>query len=326
MTSGSWEQTDTYLLEAERIVRLRGLTKKDKSRKVRLLHHCYAYTRIFHESLSLLPTKSPNRLMIRDAVEQSGVIIPSQDPLSFRLAPWENLEKKSSEAKSREQGENDLHLGTPGLWTATLYPEIFGVPELWLMLLSQVIRLANEKELAENSESSDVMSLKEYLRRAKDLECCISQWETSATAAAIWNTSTQLLDVDWIILESMLGALRHALAIYLYRRIFDVDPEILQSKVVKVKEFLIACGKSAQCNSKHLNSLVWPAFIAGCEAIESSLQEYFLGWFSMCLQQNAPASMVRMKSTMERVWMERSNHNSTAVSWLRLPSQHSKIT
>lgn len=322
MTNGSWEQTDTYLLEAERIIRLLGLTKKKKSRKVRLLHHCYAYTRIFHESLSILPTRLPSRRKIKDSIERSGVIIPSQDPLSFRLVAWENFEKKTSEAKNREQGENDLHLSTPGVWTATLYPEIFGVPELWLMLLSQVIRLANEKELAGNSDAIDAMSLKEYMKRAKDLENCILRWENSATTAIVWDASSglQLLDVDWIILESMLGALRHALAIYFYRRILDVDPEILQPKVVKVKDFLMACKKLGQCK-KNLNSLIWPAFIAGCEAIDLDLQKSFLEWFSVYVREDVPASLVRMKSIMEQVWQERRKEEGLSVSWLRLSTK-----
>jgi arginine metabolism regulation protein II len=46
MFSGHWEQTECYLLDAERFIRCKGLTKTRKSRKVRLLHHSYAYHRM----------------------------------------------------------------------------------------------------------------------------------------------------------------------------------------------------------------------------------------------------------------------------------------
>lgn len=44
--TGTRDETEYYLLEAEKLIRLRGLNRR-KSRKVRLLHHCYAYERIF---------------------------------------------------------------------------------------------------------------------------------------------------------------------------------------------------------------------------------------------------------------------------------------
>lgn len=42
-------------------------------------------------------------------------------------------------------GYNDIHLDAPGAWDATLYPEIFGVPETLMTLLSQTISLTRGK-------------------------------------------------------------------------------------------------------------------------------------------------------------------------------------
>jgi arginine metabolism regulation protein II len=246
------------------------------------------------------------------------VVIPFQDPLSFRLTAWDDLEKKLSETKSRDEGENDLHLGTPGLWSATLYPEIFGVPETWLTLLSQVIRLANERELAENA-GNDAISLHEYLRRAKDLERFILRWEAPTLSAVSSNTSTALIvDTDWVTLDSMLSALRHALAIYYYRRILDVNPEVLQAKVTNVRDSLFAVKQLCQSNGKHLNGLMWSAFIAGCEAQEPAVQSSFSHWFGFCTQRNGHASFTKMRLIMEKVWHEREKDQKTSVSWIRL--------
>lgn len=321
MIDGSWEQTDTYLWEAERVIRLRGLTKLVKSRRVRLLHHCYAYIRIFHESLSTSPIQSQSRLRIMSAVEKSGINIQGQDNLSFRLNSWEDLEKKFRESKSQEEGENDLHLSNPGHWPATMYPEIFGMPETWMALLSQTIRLGNEKEMSEIADLSGVLTLKEFSARAKDLEKYILRWEAPSDSMAIdyeVQIGSQDVDSDDVPLESMLSALRHALAIYFYRRIRDVEPEVLQFKVKAVRDCIFACKQIACTNGRFLNGLMWPAFIAGCEALDEELQQSFSDWFQLCMRDSGHLLFQRMHQIMQRVWEERRQDRRSSISWVRL--------
>ncbi|KAJ6110546.1 hypothetical protein N7486_002781 [Penicillium sp. IBT 16267x] len=125
---GDRHQTEIYFLEAEKLIRLKGLKRK-KSRKVRLLHHCYVFERMFHESIFICGASSVQRRHVRRTIESSGLSCCSVDGLSFRLYTWQNLEKEMLRVRDREEGENDLHLERPGLFSATLYPEIFGVPE-----------------------------------------------------------------------------------------------------------------------------------------------------------------------------------------------------
>lgn len=47
--TGDGDTTECYLLQTENFIRLRGLSRR-KPRKVRVLHHCYVYTRMIHES------------------------------------------------------------------------------------------------------------------------------------------------------------------------------------------------------------------------------------------------------------------------------------
>ena len=147
MFSGNRSETECYFLEAEKFIRLRGLKRK-KSRKVRLLHHCYAFERIIHESIFICGANSTQRHHIRTAIESSGLGMYSLDSLSFRLTGWKDLNQEMMRVRGQEEGENDLHLERPGLWSSTLYPEIFGIPEQWVFLLSQVIRLGKEKDAA----------------------------------------------------------------------------------------------------------------------------------------------------------------------------------
>lgn len=247
------------------------------------------------------------------------MFVQGQDNLSFRVLTWDDLDQKFLEAKNQEQGENDLHLASPGLWPATLYPEIFGVPEVWLSLLSQVIRLGNEKDLSETK--APTLSLTEFSSRAKALERCILNWDESASTSIVESSthkSLQIVNIDWIMLESMLSALRHALVIYFYRRIHDIDPEMLQSKVSKVKDFLFACKEVCASSGRFVSALTWPAFIAGCEATSDDLQESFSEWFRLCLQRNGNQSSARLQRVMEKVWHERRQDCRPSTSWLKL--------
>ncbi|KAK5102615.1 hypothetical protein LTS08_003415 [Lithohypha guttulata] len=302
MADGSWDETDTLLIETEKIIRLRGLCKSYKSRKIRLLHHCYAYARIFQESISLTSSRSPLLLNLVDAVESSGVVVKGADTPFFGLSAWGDLELKFQELKTQEVGENDLHLASPGTWKATLYPEIFGVPETWLTLLSQIIRLANEKSIAEMDAS--VLSLKDFTFRAKALERYILQC----------NKSRSVLRGN--LPDLMQTTLYSALAIYFYRRIYEVDAELLQARVVHVKEYLTTC--QSLCNTAGMfDALMWPAFVAGCEAIDPNLQEYFSAWFDVDTMHNKLSASKRMRQLMLKVWENREHDDRNSCSWLQ---------
>jgi hypothetical protein len=162
MYSGNRDQTECYFLEAEKFIRLRGLSR-NKSRKVRLLHHCYAFERILYESTITSEVNSRHRLHVREAVESSGLVVVGQDRMNFRLSFWEDIQKEMTKVKGQHDGENDLHLEHPGLWSATLYPEIFGIPEQWIATLSLVIRLGKEKEAAQGDRMARSPGLGDFM-------------------------------------------------------------------------------------------------------------------------------------------------------------------
>ncbi|KAJ5684535.1 alpha-galactosidase A precursor [Penicillium maclennaniae] len=61
-------QVEGYFLEAEKFIRMKGLKRK-KSRKVRLLHHCYVLERIFHESIFICGADSTQRRLVRRTIK-----------------------------------------------------------------------------------------------------------------------------------------------------------------------------------------------------------------------------------------------------------------
>ena len=284
-----------------------------------MAHHCVVYLRIFHESLSVSSIRSDRRLAIVNTLERSCVAAPLQDNYSFRLIPWNDLSRQLQVTKCREQGENDLHLSVPGLWPSTLYPEIFGVSENWLVLLSQVIRLSNEKEHLETSQESAGLSVKDFMKSAKALEVCILRLDGTFTDDGNMATFNLLNDgVDSLVLDDMSAALRNALAIYFYRRIYDVDPEVLKPLVMKVRDSLSACKLTYDTIRRYLHGLLWSAFIAGCEALDVEVQNFFTEWLDSEHVQQCNSISSRLRDIMQKTWNQRENGGTRSISWLDL--------
>ncbi|OGM45114.1 hypothetical protein ABOM_006687 [Aspergillus bombycis] len=311
MFSVDREQTEYFFLETERLIRLRGLKRK-KSRKVRLLHHCYAFERFFYESTFTGGMNSRQRHYFRQSIESSGLAQYSRDDLSFRLRGWENLDQEMLEVKSQEDGENDLHLERPGIFSATLYPEIFGVPEPWVLLLSLVIRLGREKDIAESQDQSNPLTLKDFSGRAKAIERRINNLERPSQAQLDGHVS------------NMLDAMYDALSIYFYRRVYDMETSMLQQKVTAVRDCLWRCADPTVLYASA--GFIWAAFIAACEAEDLELQMSFAKWFKDSAQRSGLSSFRETLARVERIWREKRCGNGTSATWLNLMKMDASFT
>jgi hypothetical protein len=218
--------------------------------------------------------------------------------------------------RGQEEGENDLHLERPGLWSSTLYPEIFGIPEQWVFLLSQVIRLGKEKDAAEREDTTNCLSLKDFIGRAKTLEDSINNLHLpNRNTFAPENINSQL---DQDIIDNMLEAMQNALAIYFYRRVHDVDASILQTKVVGVLDRLLRCEYADSTVVHGSAGFIWPAFIAACEAEDSSVQASFSNWFESSACRSGLSCFTDTLDNIQRIWQEKSCANGKSVTWLDL--------
>ncbi|KAI3329574.1 fungal-specific transcription factor domain-containing protein [Ustulina deusta] len=83
------------------------------------------------------------------------------------------------------------------------------------------------------------------------------------------------------------SAVQNALDIYFYRKIYDIDALLLQHLVSNVLAFLTLnqCVGSAFAPSGSL-CLVWPAFIAACEAQDATVRKAFPEWFESCARNS----------------------------------------
>lgn len=305
ITTGNRDETEYYLLEAERLIRVRGLNRK-KSRKVRLLHHCYAYERIFFESTAR-GKDAHSHTNLRKAIESSGAGVYSRDSLSFQMPTCENLESEMLKVKDQDQGENDLHLQIPGVWPSTLYPEIFGIPEEYVLLVSLIVRLSREKNSGNQEGQRSGLGLKAFASRAKTIEKCIKQQHQSQRHP----TSNEDL-------EHMIEAVHHAVLIFFYRRIHDVDASMLQQQVSTVRDCLIRYEAANTEEGYASVRLMWPAFVAACEAEDAATQAYFAGWFDKASRRTGLRLFDMKLAEIEQVWQNKRNELGTDCDYLNL--------
>ncbi|OJK01997.1 hypothetical protein ASPACDRAFT_3012, partial [Aspergillus aculeatus ATCC 16872] len=287
------------------------------SRKVRLLHHCYVYLRIFHESTSVLPPVPPDGEIDHASPEATvGSIASSR---SFRLRQWEGrLDQRMEELKEPHQGENDLHLEIPGRWDSTMYPQVFGLPEPPFFLLSQVTRLGNERDLADAGSSSSTLDFKQFNARARSLERCISAWRPPALAGEVDGTSDAVERGNARRSSQLSSVLHKALLIFFYRRIYDVDPMILQDKAWQVREALAEYDEEIEGQSASscvAAPFLWAAFIAACEAIDPALQSWFVRWFESATQRNSVGVFEHALGAIRLVWERQRQSTGITASW-----------
>jgi hypothetical protein len=308
--SGNRDEAEYYFLETEKFIRLRGLNRR-KSRKVRLLHHCYAFERLSHESTfteSILNLDHRNR--VREAIEASEARAYSLDNLSFRLTSWRDLDQEMLKVKGQEEGENDLHLQHPGIWSATLYPEIFGVPELHLFMLSLVIRLAREKEQSQD----EAISLKEFMARAKVVERWIKQLHILRQSIWVTEMPTDPEHQQSVnLLNSLADTMQHALSVYFYRRIYDLEPSMLEKHVLGVRDRLLEFDASDAGMGYGSLRLIWPAFIAACETDDTNIRASFAKWFDESTKKSGLKIFSETKERIEHVWNGRDHANTVVV-------------
>lgn len=297
------DQKEYYFLEAEKLIRVKGLNRR-KSRKVRLLHHCYTFERLQHETTYPGTTQSPYRSLVRNAIETSGASVYSRDSLSFRPSEWANLDEAMTKVKDADVGENDLHLQTPGIWVATLYPEIFGVQEVYVLLLSLIICLGRAKN---DVNSTDNLGLREFMRRAKSIEKRIHQLKKlpDVLMAEYDQRASQPL------LEILCNATQQAIVIYLYRTLYDVDSSMLQSEVASIRDCLARYEDIDDGQGYGSVRLAWPAFIAAREAEDEGVRLAFLRWFNNNARRSGLRVFSDSQAELDIIWEEKRRNETS---------------
>ncbi|KAJ5266648.1 Protein of unknown function DUF3468 [Penicillium angulare] len=296
MIQGNSEERLSCLIQAEKYISINGFNKPTLSSKRRTLHHCYAYMRIMAETTS-----------INDNSEARGSTHPTSEKMvytEFRLYPSITFSYNiMAMEKDPAVAQRDLHLAVPGRWSLTLFPKIYGIAESFLMLLSQVIRLANERDLSmQKGPEMGKLNISDFWVRAKALEKAIRVL-LSCTSS---RQADELFDDRQIeIGNPRVKAMYTALLIFFYRRIYDLDPALLQGDVIAVQGFLEQIQRDAEGRDRNMAMLIWPAFISACEAVQLETQAFFSSWFECCFAVTGLKNASIARSIIGIIWANR---------------------
>lgn len=299
MVKGDSEKRLSCLIQAEKFICANGFKQSTLSPKRRALHHCYAYMRIMAETTSI-----SNGLNMDLTGTTSNIL--GEDPVytDFRICPDIAFSDNILDMeKDPNVAQRDLHLAIPGRWSLTLFPKMYGVAESFLMLLSQVIRLANERDLSMvRNGREEVLILKDFWIRAKALEKGIHLLLSSYTSDQPSNDEETQMEIT----KPRARAMYTALLIFFHRRIYDLDAGMLRQEVDAVRESLVRIQQDeAVKGDGNTATLIWPAFIAACEAVTSEAQVFFSSWFDTCFTMTGLVNASAAKQIIEMIWAKR---------------------
>lgn len=323
------------MIDAERLLRIRGLAKRTISRKARMLHHVYTWLRIVGESTYVLHDYNSWESLIEKTHPQHSRM--SKEPRSCfgvsrsghnaRLDDFLRLDAVQGdgdtdfeEPKDRETGLMDIHLEDPREDSESLYLQIYGVPETWLTLVSQTTRLANVIDTIKLSGIPKNVTIMESLERRKErLENMVCSFASTSSSKS---TAIQSEEVDEETpsqdkpIDCMIRALNAALVIFFYRRIRNVNPWILQVHVDDVIQALQDFDDALAARNLAGPGTVWPAFMAGCEALTEARRGKLRHWIEKGFISSGFAAFKVAQETMVEVW----NQRDAAVGNKKSPS------
>lgn len=306
-----------FLVDAEYLIRIRGLPKPHKSVKVRSLHHVYTYLRIMAEStcgcalLDICPDRPSSSLL---SIESSPISLRS-----FRMAHDSlDAEIDITLEKSNNIGQNDIHLEVMGQWKDTLLPDIYGIPESLMTLLSQAIRLANEQELLHRGPAMDVRVIEELKRRASTLEQYILSWEPPSSSLPSLVNDLAIKDAQNSQNQAayfMMRALHQALVLFYYRRVPNISALMLQDTVRNCLHFLMRYDNARVESASRDKTILWPGFVAACEALDPDLQHGLLDWLVAAGHRTSLGPFSAAAGTAQCVWKAREETKDYTLSW-----------
>ncbi|KAM0345471.1 hypothetical protein ACHAPU_006398 [Fusarium lateritium] len=302
-----------FLLDAERLIRLRGLANQNPF-KTRLLHHMYTHLRVIAESMSLCNESLPEcTTEIQDHdLNQGRTFRITEEGLNIGLDP--------AQEKTDEIGYSDIHLEVQGQWSQTLYPVIYGIPESLMTLLSQTVSLSNEKKRLETVARCNPGMSEALAKHTKTLENRIWAWKPTLHATGPVDMATGA-DQDLVMhpqVQSMTLAIHQALIIYFYRRVYDMNAMILQDLVKKALDYLEPCLSELIDDQDFATSLAWPAFVAACEAVSPDLQERALKCLGITDDKGVYFTQKPAKVVVPLIWDKRKESGDWTTSWQSL--------
>ncbi|KAJ5371414.1 uncharacterized protein N7496_007506 [Penicillium cataractarum] len=323
--SGLFVDARCHLLDAERLLRLRGLAKPRTSRKMRLLLNVYTWLRIMGESTYVLHDYRPSDSLIEALNSHYRPGGPRTVNNSYNLnqedhrlddflhfTPWDSdSDLDIDEPKDREMDIPDIHLQDSRKSSESLYKQVYGIPETWLSLVSQTTRLANVMEtirVAPITDWQNCQKIRNALhQRSVRLENVINSFNLKSLQASEPNRPEGPRELYGLMLQALCAAL----VVFFYRRIRNVHPAILKDQVDTVVTTLLAFDAALSPSDSKGSGTLWPLFVAGCEAITDRQRIAVLKLLEKGEIRQGIAPFTTAKDIMTELWRKQDVHLAT---------------
>ncbi|KAJ5324417.1 hypothetical protein N7476_003017 [Penicillium atrosanguineum] len=334
---GQHQDARCYMINAERLLRLRGLEKQRTSRKVRLLVNVYTWLRIVGESTYVLHDYGASSSFVKALTHQIETRGPNPydnglglvKDRNVRLDDFVHLEHSENDLniddpKDQNKDLPDIHLHDSRRSLHTLAKQVYGISETWLSLVSQTTRLANvlEKLKAAQASSIPIESVVWVFvqKRMHRLESVIHSFGDRKDDA---EPPEGPIEPYTLIIR----ALNTALVILFYRRVHKVHSGILDFQVEKVITALKSLCAMLPGVIQAGPGLLWPVFIAGSEAMEKEKRDAILQLITMAESNCGLASFKVAKSLMLELWQRQDEHLATnrhepLPTWIDVLREH----
>jgi arginine metabolism regulation protein II len=286
----------------------------------------YAHLRILVESTNIADGRASATKEQRALQWQAPENDKRVELHRFRIASNSLGDLDILRAKPEHVGYADIHLDATGVWLPTLFPDMFGIPELLMTLLSQTISLANARTKLDKAAIRDPVVGRAVTAHIKKLEECIWSLEPECAADLTSHSATRLVPVTAADTEQheqryspdklLTFAVHQALLIYFYRRIHNVSAHILQIYVRKLLEHIEPCMHTAKHDQDYGASIGWACFIAASEATTTELQERGLAYIEVLEARGNFVGLRRPRKIVQRVWEERTKARNTTFNWV----------
>ncbi|CAF3502421.1 unnamed protein product [Fusarium graminearum] len=312
LLSGNETDTRWCLTEMERLISWRGLTKPSISRRARLLHNIYAWMRIVSESLNVFhdenhaietPFTRSNGNGSANTSKSAAVPVQSINP-DMTLDNFLHLEPRKLHGQKAKRDIKDIHLADVSQDHENMYMQIYGVPETWLSLVSQITRLANVMDRLSAQKKPDAEALMAIQPRASYLENAVCLFRSRHGKGSPSMSASPNSAPGGTPHMHMVRALASALVIFFYRRIRKVNPLVLQDSVNDVVDSLHAFDEALERNNLLGPGTAWPAFIAGAEA-RGRQRIDIAEWLDKGFSRSGFESYKSSKEVLSEVWRRR---------------------
>ncbi|GME51868.1 Xylulose 5-phosphate/Fructose 6-phosphate phosphoketolase [Neofusicoccum parvum] len=295
ITNGKLTDARKHLLDAQKLIKERGLSKVNPSRKVQMLQTMFLYLRIMEEATFVYPLSSDCALF-RNSHSPSSARYPS-------LAGQEWFSPRGDgESTDFPTLDDFFEKSNPDI--QSLFARIYGIPESLVVLMSHITYLACEVRQTKATPHPNPSFADDLGRRCKAVEDLLCDWRSEEGEEEGSSSGS----------DHAVQAFHGALIMYFYRAVRDINHFTLQHHVRKIKNHILALEGEKIAQNISSASVLYPGFIAAVEAEDPTDFSEACSWMRGCADRYGLRSFDRAADAASDLWHARQQEKEV-VPW-----------